>query len=78
MSALDQKQTLGKCRADVRFTAKADIRRDNWNIRFVPKADILPSSQPRHGKRDRWFLSCKEKRTPENSGVFYLSQFRPP
>jgi hypothetical protein len=40
MSALGQKQTLGKVRPMSALPPKADIRRRNHHVRFVPKADI--------------------------------------
>jgi hypothetical protein len=40
MSALGQKQTLGKTRLMSALPPKADIGTQSWNVRFVPKADI--------------------------------------
>ena len=45
MSALGQKQTLGKARLMSALPPKADIGTQSRNVRFVPKADI-----PRCGK----------------------------
>jgi len=44
MSALDQKQTLGKVRLMSALPPKADIGTHPRNVRFVPKADIRPYS----------------------------------
>ena len=41
MSALGQKQTLGKARLMSALPPKADINQDGRDVRFVPKADIL-------------------------------------
>jgi hypothetical protein len=40
MSALGQKQTLGKVTLMSALPPKADIGTQSWNVRFVPKADI--------------------------------------
>jgi hypothetical protein len=40
MSALGQKQTLGKVKLMSALPPKADIGTQSWNVRFVPKADI--------------------------------------
>ena len=40
MSALGQKQTLGKVRLMSALPPKADMERHGHDVRFVPKADI--------------------------------------
>jgi hypothetical protein len=40
MSALGQKQTLGKVRLMSALPPKVDIGTQSWNVRFVPIADI--------------------------------------
>jgi hypothetical protein len=40
MSALGQKQTSDWRQLMSALPPKADIRRRDWNVRFVPKADI--------------------------------------
>jgi hypothetical protein len=40
MSALGQKQTFGSFITMSALPPKADIRRGDWDVRFVPKADI--------------------------------------
>jgi hypothetical protein len=44
MSALGQKQTFPNVRAMSALPPKADIQRHDWNVRFVPKADITHCS----------------------------------
>jgi len=34
----------------VRLGSKADIETQSWNVRFVPKADILRWKEPRYSK----------------------------
>jgi len=41
MSALGQKQTFGGVNVMSALAAKADIHRQNLDVRFVPKADIV-------------------------------------
>jgi hypothetical protein len=41
MSALDQKQTLAFVRVISALPPIADITESDWDVRFVPKADIL-------------------------------------
>src|SRR5262250_3194513 len=41
MSALGQKRTFSSGRAMSRLPPKADIVDHDWDVRFVPKADIL-------------------------------------
>jgi hypothetical protein len=45
MSALGQKQTLGKVRLMSALPPKADIETQSRDVRFVPKADILRRSK---------------------------------
>src|SRR5215469_2004615 len=45
MSALGQKQTLGKVRLMSALPPKADIGTQPRNVRFVPKADIMHHSK---------------------------------
>src|SRR5262249_49046850 len=45
MSALGQAQTLGKARLLSAFPARADIGTQSRNVCFVPKADIVNSTQ---------------------------------
>jgi hypothetical protein len=40
MSALGQKRTLRLVRLMSALPPKADIHKSNWDVRFVPKADI--------------------------------------
>jgi hypothetical protein len=40
MSALGQKQTLRRVRAVSALPPKADIAGYDWDVRFVPEADI--------------------------------------
>src|SRR5215470_16284721 len=50
MSALGQKRTLKRLYLMSALPPKADIGTQSWNVRFVPKADILHC-----GKRTRLF-----------------------
>ena len=45
MSALGQKQTLGKVRLMSALPPKADIETQSRDVRFVPKADIMRCSK---------------------------------
>jgi hypothetical protein len=40
MSALGQKQTFERVRAMSALPPKADIVESDWNVRFVPKAEV--------------------------------------
>ena len=44
MSALGQKRTLGYLQAMSALPPKADIRQHNYDVRFVPKADICSAA----------------------------------
>ena len=50
MSALGQKQTSAHVRVMSALPPKADIGTQSWNVRFVPKADIMQCSS-RTGSR---------------------------
>ena len=45
MSALGQKQTSGHVQSMSALPPKADIAERDWNVRFVPKADIMRCSK---------------------------------
>jgi hypothetical protein len=47
MSALGQKQTSARVRVMSALTPKADIRRHDYDVRFVPQADILTTTSIR-------------------------------
>jgi hypothetical protein len=44
MSALGQKRTFPNVRPMSALPPKADIGTQSWNVRFVPKADIMQCS----------------------------------
>src|SRR5262249_58199147 len=50
MSALGQKQTLGKVRPISALPPKADIDRACRDVRFVPKADICTAANSRQSR----------------------------
>jgi hypothetical protein len=50
MSALGQKQTLGKVRLMSALPPKADIAERDWNVRFVPKADSRTAANNRQSR----------------------------
>ena len=52
MSALGQTQTLADVRAMSALPPIADIETQPWNVRFVPKADIV-----RCGKERRYSIA---------------------
>jgi hypothetical protein len=58
MSALGQKQTLKPVRVMSALPPKADIGTQSRNVRFVPKADIVPPSTPPKLRRRKSF-SCE-------------------
>jgi hypothetical protein len=47
MSALGQKQTSGHLQPTSALPPKADIGTQSWNVRFVPKTDILQCGKER-------------------------------
>ena|SRR6516165_7294378 len=47
MSALGQKQTLAQVSVMSALPPKADIGTQSWDVRYVPKADILHCSKER-------------------------------
>jgi hypothetical protein len=50
MSAMGQKQTFRNVRPMSALPPKADIRQHDWDVRFVPKADItLKTASARDG-----------------------------
>jgi hypothetical protein len=53
MSALGQKQTSAHLQPMSALPPKADIETQSWNVRFVPKADIL-----RCGKKSRYSITA--------------------
>jgi hypothetical protein len=48
MSALGQKQTSGLVERMSALPPKADVETQSWNVRFVPKADIMQCSNRLH------------------------------
>jgi len=56
MSALGQKQTFNDGCAMSALPPKADIGTQSWNVRFVPKADIL-----RCGKEHRYSITSSAR-----------------
>ena len=64
MSALGQKRTLGHVRAMSALPPKADIGTQSWNVRFVPKADIL-----RCGKKRRYSITSSAVASSEGAMV---------
>src|SRR6516165_11882484 len=50
MSAMGQKQTSRHLQRMSALPPKADIRRHDWNVRFVPQADSCTAAKPRQEK----------------------------
>ena len=66
MSALGQKQTLGKMQLMSALPSKADIPESDWHVRFVPKADIVGSQKlPKEDITDRsWRIRERTEQMP--------------
>ena len=64
MSALGQKQTLERLRLMSALPPKADIGTQSWNVRFVPKADIVELFDDFVGDREQlsWDIDAKRSR----------------
>ena len=58
MSALGQKRTSKSVEGMSALPPKADIGTQSWNVRFVPKADIL-----RCGKKRRYSITSSARAT---------------
>ena len=66
MSAMGQKQTLGKVRLMSALPSKADIEAQSRDVCFVPKADICSAAklEPIRTPRRRWQAPIEELPSP--------------
>ena len=64
MSAMGHKRTFSKVCAMSALPPEADIDRHDWNVRFVPKADIV-----RCGERRRYSITSSAR--PSALGIVY-------